>query len=304
MPPAPPAPPDRRPQATPRLTRSTPPRRRSPLLTAAGMAVPAAATAATAALPSLVPLPTPGEGLPLPLLLVLAVQLVGLFFARELELVSWRRLWLMLLATTALLFPALALQAAAAREPFVSRALGSAGTLAWLTPFAIAALLGLAALAVLQGVSEPQHASVFFAPAALLVPAILGASGDFGEAPALAALAETAALTAVATAGAWLVPPGARLLVGPAALAVQFGVLWLLGYQPTFGAGHGAIVPILSGLVVIAAIAATVLVPVAALALHRLLRAVAQPRTGPAPKAEPRAPVLGSAGFDPEWGER
>lgn len=262
----------RRPGASP--TRRSP-SRRSPLLLAFGAAVPYGATAAVAATPSVVALPSVGDGLPLPIILVVVVQLLGLLLAREIEAGSWRRLWLLALATTTIAFPALALQAASAREAFVSLELGSAGTLFSSTVVAIAALLGVAILAAAQAIGEPEHASVLFAPAALLVPAMLAAPGTLDERSALAALAESMALAAIATGLAWLSPPGGRLLAGPVALAAQFMVLWLLGYSPRFGADQGAVVPLLSILLVVTCVVTVVAVPVVALAARGLRDAIA-----------------------------
>jgi len=260
--------------------------RRAPPLAAVGMALPCAITSVLASIPSLVALPTVGEGGPLAVLLVIVVQLCGLLLARELERPSWRRAWLLAVATTALLFPALAISTAAAREPFVSLTLGSAGTLLWTSAFTLAILLAVALLAAVQAIEEPQHAGIYFAPAALLVPAMIGAPGIFDERSALAALAEAAAVAAVAAAAAWLVPGGARLLVGPVALGAQFALLWALGYRPVFGAGHGAVAPVVTGFILAATIAATLLVPVAALRLRRLRRAVAAAQQ----RRDPRAP--------------
>ena len=242
-------------------------------MAALGVASPSGVTAAIAALALVVGLPETVIGLPLPLLLVIVVQSLGLLVGREMEGGAWRGLWLQALLTTAVVLPLLVIQAAAAREPFVSWALGSAGMLGWATLAAITAVLGVAGLAAVQTVGEPENAAIFFLPTTLLVPAVLGMPRGFDQGEALTALAEVMALAAAAAAIGWLLPRGARLLVGPAALATQFAVLWLLGFRPRFGAEHGAIVVFASALVLVAAIVAAVLTPLGALLGRRLLRA-------------------------------
>lgn len=238
------------------------------------MALPCATTAALATLPGVVPLPV-AAGVPLPMLLVIAAQLIGLLLAREVEQATWRRFWLMVIVITALLFPALALSTAASRVPFVSLSLGSAGTLLWTTALTAVLILGVAALAAVQAVDEPQHASLFFAPAAVLIPAVVGAPGNLGERATLPALAEAMALAAVVVAVAWLAPPGARLLASPVALAGQFAALWFLDYRPMFGEGRGAVAIAAVGFILVLGIVTAVLVPIAALNLRRFMRVAA-----------------------------
>ena len=241
------------------------------------MATPHALTAALAILPSLVDLPGQALGVPLAAVAIVAVQVVGVFLARELEFPAWRRVWLTALTTTVVLLPLAALQTAASRVPFVSLALGSAGPLLWSTAAVVVGLVGLVLLTAVVAADAPEQASLLFAPAALLVPAILAAPGDHGERSALAALAEASGLAALAVFVGWLLPRGARLLVAPVALGLQFGILWLLGYGPAFPPGHGVIVPVLASLVVVVTVLSAVLVPLAARATSRVLRAARLP---------------------------
>ena len=251
-------------------------------LGAVGMALPHAVTAGLAAVPSVVDLPGPSS-VPLAALGVLAVQAVGVLLARELESPLWRRVWLMLLATTAVLLPLAALQAAISRVPFVALARGSAGPLLWSTASVAAALVGLVGLAAVLSADAPEQASLLFVPAALVVPAVLGAPGSLEEVSALAALAEATALSTVMVAIGWTLPRGARPLVAPVALGVQFVLLWLLGFGPSFGPGRGAVVPVCAALLILLTVLAAVLVPLAALATRRFahaLRAPGPPATG------------------------
>ncbi|MDP9364608.1 MAG: hypothetical protein M3Q10_10365, partial [Chloroflexota bacterium] len=162
---------------------------------ALGMALPHAVTAVLAALPSLVDLPG-SRAVPLAALGVLTVQALGVLLAREMESPIWRRVWLVLLASTAVLLPLVALQAAVARVPFVAVDRGSAGSLLWSTAGVVAALFGLVGLAAVLATDAPEQASLLFVPAALLVPAVLAAPGPLDEASALAALAEATTVAA------------------------------------------------------------------------------------------------------------
>ncbi len=209
--------------------------------------------------------------------------MLGVLLARELELPTWRRVWLLALATTALLLPLTALQAAASRVPFVSLARDSAGPLVWSSVAVVLAVLALVALVAFVSADLPEQAAVLFVPAAVLVPAVLGAPGNLDERSALIALAEASLVAAVITFVAWLLPRGAQPLVAATALGVQFVVLWALGFDPSFAADRGTVVPVLAIVVLAATVIAAVLVPLAALIGRGLLRAVrdaAQAREG------------------------
>lgn len=243
------------------------------VLGAVGMGLPHVMTAALAALPSLVALPGP-VAVPLAALGLLVVQAIGVLLAREMESQIWRRIWFVLLATTAVLLPLVALQAALSRVPFVALARGSAGPLLWSTGAVVAALVGLVGLSAVLAADAPEQASLLFLPPALLVPAVLGAQGDLDERTALAALAEASAVAAVGAALGWLLPRGARPLVAPVALGAQFILLWFLGFQPSFGAGRGAVVAFCAAVLLIVTAAAAVLVPLASLAARRFAHAL------------------------------
>lgn len=253
------------------------PRSRRSLGPALAMATPHAITAGLAAIPTAIALPTAGAALPLWALLIVAVQVGGVLLARGLEVPGWGRVWLLALTTTAVLLPLLALLAATAREPFVAWERGTAGPVIWSSAGVVASLLGLALLAAIVTADAPEQAVLLFLPAPLLVPAVLGAPGELDERWALGALMRAFGVATVAVLFGSLLPPGARPLVGPLALAAQFGGLWLLGYRPAFPADRGDIVPILASLIVVVAATATVLVPLAALWARRVLRAAQKP---------------------------
>ena len=258
----------------PRRAAAGPLTRPQRLAPAAALAAPPAITAVLAALPAVVDLPGPDLPFPAAALLIVAVQVGGVFLARELELPTWGRVWLLMLAATAALLPMLALQTATSRVPFVALGRGSAGPLIWSTVGAVLMVVGVALLAAIVSADAPDQASILFVPAALLVPAVLGAPGDLDETAALLALAEASGLAALAAMLGWLLPAWARPQVASVALGAQFIGLWLLDYAPSFPLGYGRIVPVLATLLLVVSILATVLVPLVARGVGLLLRGV------------------------------
>lgn len=247
------------------------------------MATPYLITLVLAAPAAFLELPLPTTAIPLAPLVVVGAQAVGVLLAREMELPTWRRVWLLLLATTVVLIPLAALQASAARVPFVAVARGSAWPLVWSTSAVIVAVVGLAALAALLAADSPDQASLLFLPAALAVPTLLGIPGTPNETAALRALVVVAGGSAVAALLGWALTRGARPLVAPVALAAHVGLLWVLGYGAPSQPGQGLIVPILGTVILVVTATVTVFVPVAALAARRLLRAAqGSPPSNPA----------------------
>ena len=241
---------------------------------AARAALPFLATALLALIFSRVALPGRLRDVPTALLVVIAVQLGGTALAWLTGATPAMRRWLVCLLATAVVVPTTALQAAAAREPFVSLGRGSAAALLWLT---LGLLLVLAALFVLvsgQCAAAPERASVAFLPIAAVVPATMGARGDLGEQAVLATLAVAMAVAAAAAAWAEFAPSPWLPLVGAAALGGEFVLLWALRYVPRFGPEHGRIVALTAVLVLALVAAATVFVPVGALFARRLAAAV------------------------------
>jgi len=238
---------------------------------ALGLASPHIVTAGLAGVLSVVSTPNLLAGVPLSLTLIVVVQVLGVLLGREVEQPRWSQVWMLVLVTTVLLLPWLALQGAASRLPFVAWARDSAGTLLWTTAGAIVALSVVVTVTAGVSARQPEQASLLFLPAALLVPAIMGAPGQLDERSTLTTLAEVFAVASVIAFAGWLLPLGARPLVAPAGLALQFVVLWLLGYGPAFAQGRGGVVPAMASLVLIVTVAAAVLVPLAALTARRML---------------------------------
>lgn len=229
-------------------------------------------------------LPGPTTGLPLALIIIIVIQLAGMMIAREGELWSWFRVWLVLLASTLMLLPTLAIQAASSRVPYASLASGSAGLVIVATLGAVAAIVGLTLLAAGLAADAPENAAILLTPALLLVPAVLGAPGDLGERSALLALTEAYGVAAGLMAIGMVLPKRSRPMVGLAALGVQFIVLWGLGFGPVVAPGWGLVVPALAIMLLVVTVAAAAAVPIAALITNRFARTVrSQP---PAPRRD------------------
>jgi len=267
-------------RSNPRLrvdTRRQPPRRggsssgRGLLPMVLGLASPHLVTAFLAGIFSVVSLPDIIAGIPLSLALIVVVQVIGVLLGRDIEQARWSQVWLLNLATTVLLLPWLALQSSVSRVPFVAWARDSAGTLLWTTAGVLLALIAVVLLTAGVSARMPEQASLLFLPAALLVPAILGTPGQLDERSMLRTLAEVAMVAGATAVVGWMLPRGARPMVAPAGLALQFAVLWLLGYGPAFAPGRGGIVPAMASLILVVTVAAAVLVPLAALTARGML---------------------------------
>lgn len=241
---------------------------------ALGVASPPAIIAGIALVGALVELPGPVTGLPLGLFFIVVVQLVGLFVGRESELWDWFRVWLILTATTFTLLPTAAIQSTSARVPFTTLTNGSSGLLITSSLGVIVVLLGLMVLAAVLAADMPENASILLVPSLVLVPAVLGAPGRLDESSAMLALGEAFAVGAVAIAVGWLLPRNARPLVGLVALGAQFVALWAVGFGPVTAPGRGAIVPVMSIIVLAATVLVAASVPIAALVAHRFAQTI------------------------------
>ena len=281
---------NRSPRPAPRSVRvppAAPKRQENVVLNAIELMSPLVITGAVAAARSFVPVPGQIAALPVGLLLVLSVQALGILIAREVERPRWQSVWQMLLSFTAILMPVLVLQAATARAAFVALANGAAAPVIWSTIAAIIVMFSVATLSVMLAGDAPDQAAMLFMPAALLVPAVVAAPGDFSEQSIVVVVVETSAIAALAAAIGWLLAPRERLFVPPIALVVQFVTLFLIGYRPMLSPGGGAIGPIMTVLLIFSTALTTVGVPLAAVAL----RGVRQASVGEEPGVVAPAPV-------------
>ena len=142
------------------------------------------------------------------------------------------------------------------------------------TVTAVAGLAVFAVAAVAFGWEAPSDAALLFLPVALLVPALLGTTLGMGEDKAARLLAEIFLLVAVATFAAVLSRPLVASLVGIVTLAAYFGLLIATDRGPTKEPTSGDIARILDGSLVAVTIALTVMVPLAAAGLRRVMHEV------------------------------
>jgi hypothetical protein len=173
----------------------------------------------------------------------------------------------------------MALQAAFAREPFVSFGRGSAAGLIWMTMAALVALIAAFAVACGLGAAAPADGSLLFVPVAAIVPAIAAAPLELNEQDALGALIVAMVVAGVAIGFGESLPNGYRPPVGALALGGEFVVLWALRRSPHFAPDHGAIVPTLAALLLAATVVALVLAPLGALTARRFATMVASDAT-------------------------
>jgi hypothetical protein len=211
-----------------------------------------------------------------------------------------RPYWQMALLVTLILFPIVTLQASASRVPFVAIGRGSAGPLLWLTLANAVALCGLWFFAAHQANEAPQDGSLIFLPAALLIPAMLGAPGSLDETSALTMLGEAFLVAGIAVFLGLLAPASWRPLAGAGALGTQYSLLWILGRGPVLGPDGGVVVPLSAVFLLALTASLTVLTPLAALFSRRFFQTVEEEGGGPRPA---RAPAKGARREDGGWGD-
>jgi hypothetical protein len=185
-----------------------------------------------------------------------------------------RPYWQMTLLVTIILMPVVALQASASRVPFVAVSRGSAGPLLWLTLATGITLFGLWLFAAHQSDQFPENGSLLFLPAAVLVPAILGAPGSLDETSALSMLGEACLVAGVWIFAALLAPASWRPMAGGIALGAQFVVLWVIGRGPVLGPEGGTVVPASAALLLALTTLLTVLTPLGALFSRRFVQTI------------------------------
>ena len=255
---------------------------------AAGRATPLLLTAALSFAGAAGALPLPIGSEPVRMGLIVLALVVGIGLTVALDRPGSRPYWQMTLLVTLVLMPVVALQASASRVPFVAIARGSAGPLLWFTFATCIVLTGLWLFASFQSDQVPQNGALLFLPAAVLVPAILGAPGSLDETSALTMLGEACLVAGVSTFLALLSPASWRPLAGAAALGAQFVLLWALGRGPVIGQDGGTVVPACAALLLSLTALLTVLTPLGALFSRRFFQTVEEETGGPKPASAPK----------------
>jgi hypothetical protein len=218
---------------------------------------------------------------------VVLALMVGIGLTVAMDRPGPRPYWQMTLLATIVLMPVVALQASTSRVPFVAIARGSAGPLLWLTLATCITLFGLWLFAAYQSDQTPENGSLLFLPAALLVPAILGAPGALDETSALSMLGEACLVAGVWIFAALLAPASWRPMAGAIALGAQFIVLWMIGRGPVIGHDGGTVVPASAALLLALTTLLTVLTPLGALFSRRFVQTVEGESGGPRPASAP-----------------
>jgi hypothetical protein len=205
---------------------------------------------------------------------VVLALIVGIGLTIAMDRPGPRPYWQMTLLVTIILMPVVALQASASRVPFVAVSRGSAGPLLWLTLATGITLFGLWLFAAHQSNQSPENGSLLFLPAAVLVPAILGAPGSLDETSALSMLGEACLVAGVWIFAALLAPASWRPMAGAIALGTQFVVLWVIGRGPVIGPDGGTVVPASAALLLALTTLLTVLTPLGSLFSRRFVQTI------------------------------
>lgn len=267
------------------LRRAQPvPARRTPFLAGPdrrvvlGLAAVPAITGTIAFIFANIPTLSGSGALPVGLLLLAGVHTAGYLITRGEESAALSRAWLAGLVVVVGVLPLLALQQALLREPYVAVSRGTASPAIAATAVMVLVLFVVAGWCAVSSWQAPEEASLVFLPVALLVPGVIGMRGALGQKSALEALAEASLLAAGATVLAWSLPRGARPMVAPIALAVQFIALWIAGRGPSFQPTSGRIVPALYTVMLVVTVVLTVGVPLLAVWVRRMVMKAEAPR--------------------------
>ena len=254
---------------------------------AAGRSVPLFLTAILALTGALDALRLPTGTAPVRIGFVVLALMIGIGLGVATDRPGPRPYWQMTLLVTLILMPVVALQASASRVPFVAISRGSAGPLLWLTLATCITLFGLWLFAAHQSNQAPENGSLLFLPAAVLVPAILGAPGSLDETSALSMLGEACLIAGVWIFVGLLTPASWRPMAGGVALGAQFVVLWLIGRGPVIGHDGGTVVPASAALLLALTALLTVLTPLGALFSRRFVQTIEEETGGPRPANVP-----------------
>lgn len=222
------------------------------------------------------------------MILIVAVLLLGIGATFILDRASARPYWQLVLAVILIEMPVVALQSSALREPFVALGRGSAGTVIWLTLACLCVLLGLWIFALLQQRDPAENAALLLLPAALIVPAILGAGSDLDETASLAMFGESALLAGAATFFALVCPAGWRPLIATVTFIMQFVGLWLFGRGPVIGPEAGFISYLSLSVVLAATLIMVITPPFGAVFTRRFFQTVEERSGTPTPASVPQ----------------
>lgn len=254
---------------------------------AAGRSVPLFLTAILSLTGALDALRLPTGAAPVRIGFVVLALMIGIGLSVATDRPGPRPYWQMTLLVTLILMPVVALQASASRVPFVAISRGSAGPLLWLTVATCISLFGLWLFAAHQSNQAPENGSLLFLPAAVLVPAILGAPGSLDETSALSMLGEACLIAGVWIFVGLLMSASWRPMAGGVALGAQFVVLWLIGRGPVIGHDGGTVVPASAALLLALTALLTVLTPLGALFSRRFVQTIEEETGGPRPANVP-----------------
>jgi hypothetical protein len=225
--------------------------------------------------------PLPGAGpSPAPLFILAIVQIMAILVTRDDRPPPVTLPWLTHLAASVGLLPLLAIQVSLVREPYVALGEGSAWPAVIATIVSLGFAVVLATSTAVRFWRQPDQAALVFLPAAMLIPAAIGQRSEITIGAALAILAFTMALGAIATVVAAPLALGKRLLVPPVALALEIVILWIADRGPVFHPTSGGVVRVLYLALLFGSIALLILVPVLAVWLRRSSAALPPP---PAP---------------------
>ena len=254
---------------------------------AAGRSAPLLLTSLLSLTGALDALRLPTGAAPVRIGFVVLALVIGIGLTVAMDRPGPRPYWQMTLLVTLVLMPVVALQASASRVPFVAISRGSAGPLLWLTMATCVTLFGLWLFAAHQSDQAPENGSLLFLPAAVLVPAILGAPGSLDETSALSMLGESCLIAGVWIFLAMLAPGSWRPIAGGIAVGAQFVALLMLGRGPVIGQDGGTVVPASTAVLLTVTILLTVLTPLGALFSRRFFQTVEEETGGPRPASAP-----------------
>ncbi len=199
--------------------------------------------------------------LPVALLGLWGMQLFGVIYSRALGFSEWVVVWATLAVSVGIVVPLLALQAMLGAIPYVSMAQQSAGPFLAVSLAMLAVLLASVIGVAMLSRQQPERASIFLLPIAVIIPALLGVSGEGFGVSVLDPLAFALFGAGGWAALMWLAPRGLWLLATPVALIAQFCLLLLRGAGPLPGVNAGMVVSFGYGIVLVTLAVASVAVP-------------------------------------------